>query len=74
VKKAIRQINATLDWLWLDINGTGIRVGHARIVPSKVPRPDFVRNDQRKLEQRLKQCGNGTVKIQARAMTESPDF
>jgi len=74
VKKAIRQINATLDWFWLDINGMGIRVAHARIVPGKVPRPDFVRNDRRKLELRLKQYGYGTVKIQAREMTEFPDF
>jgi hypothetical protein len=62
VKKAIDQINATLDLLWADVKTMGIGIAHARIVLSKTPNPNFIRSEQRILEKRLKLCSHGAVK------------
>ena len=73
IRKAISQINVTLDLLWSDVKKTGIDVAHARIVLSKTPRPNLMPNEKRKLEIRLKdkEYGGGTVKVQSEQMTET---
>jgi hypothetical protein len=73
VKKAIAQINATLDLLWTDVKKMEVGIAHARIVLSKTPNPNFIRNERRILEMRLKEnlYGGGTVNIKSTEITDT---
>ena len=73
VKKAICQINTTLDLLWTSLKGMGMSVAHARIVLSKTPRPNLMPIEKRKLDLRLKakEYGFGTIKVQSEKMLET---
>lgn len=68
VSKAIQQIHATLDRFEKALQPRTI---HARVVPTRVPVPNYIATAEKELRNRLRRLGKGNYKAKSRVLEET---